>query len=95
MSEEPTATVGNSKALIGAIFLQYCSYAIFYLFDEFNSIAPPMHRALIPEQETNIELPKRFNSKKEKDGPAKDKKDKPKKKADKKEEEEEYDGGSK
>ena len=34
------ATIGNSKALVGVIFLQYCSYAIFYLMDEFKDIAP-------------------------------------------------------
>ena len=34
------ATIGNSKALVGVIFLQYCSYAVFYLLDELKDIAP-------------------------------------------------------
>ena len=59
------ASVGNSKALIGCIFLQYCSYAVFYLLDEFFKIAPPMYRPLIKEQEEANEVPnvlkKRFN----------------------------------
>ena len=34
-----TATVGNSKALMGTLFIQYCAYAIFYILDEFNDIS--------------------------------------------------------
>ena len=46
-----SASTGNAKALIGAIFLQYCSYAIFYLMDELNGISPSNYKALISEQE--------------------------------------------
>ena len=45
------ASTGNAKALIGAIFLQYCAYSIFYLLDELNSIAPSHYKALVSEQE--------------------------------------------
>lgn len=45
------ASVGNSKAMIGVIFLQYCSYAIFYLVDEIKNISPEMYKALIKSQE--------------------------------------------
>ena len=45
------ASTGNAKALIGAIFLQYCSYAIFYLMDELNGISPSNYKALVSEQE--------------------------------------------
>ena len=45
------ASTGNAKALIGAIFLQYCSYAVFYLLDELNSISPSHYKALVSEQE--------------------------------------------
>jgi hypothetical protein len=30
----------NTKALIGALFIQYCAYAVFYLLDEFKKISP-------------------------------------------------------
>ena len=45
------ASVGNAKAMIGTIFLQYCSYSVFYLLDEMVKIAPSMYRPLIKEQE--------------------------------------------
>ena len=32
--------VRNTKALIGALFLQYLAYAVFYLLDEFKDLAP-------------------------------------------------------
>ena len=38
------ASNGNAKALIGVIFLQYCSYSLFYLADEFSKIAPQRHK---------------------------------------------------
>ena len=44
------ASIGNSKAMIGVIFLQYCSYALFYLLDELNEWAPPLHFPLIQHQ---------------------------------------------
>ena len=28
-------TIRNSKALIGALFIQYFAYAVFYILDEF------------------------------------------------------------
>jgi hypothetical protein len=65
------ASVGNSKALIGCIFLQYCSYSVFYLLDEFYRIAQPMYRPLIKEQEDANEIPgvlkKKFNKMSEKE----------------------------
>lgn len=45
------ASTGNAKALIGAIFLQYCSYAIFYILDELNTLSPSHYKALVSEQE--------------------------------------------
>jgi len=33
-------SVRNSKALIGALFIQYCAYGIFYIIDEIKEIAP-------------------------------------------------------
>ena len=45
------ASTGNAKALIGAIFLQYCSYAVFYIMDEIYGIAPDHYKPLIKEEE--------------------------------------------
>ena len=59
------ASVGNAKALIGTIFLQYCSYAVFYIFDEITGIAPSMYRPLIKEQEEEIEVPAGLKAKME------------------------------
>lgn len=44
-----SATSGNAKALMGAIFLQYCSYAVFYIMDELTKISPPHYKSLIKE----------------------------------------------
>ena len=44
------ASIGNSKAMIGVIFLQYCSYAIFYILDEVYGWAPPQYTSLIQAQ---------------------------------------------
>lgn len=41
------ASIGNSKAMIGVIFLQYCSYALFYILDEVYGWAPPHYTPLI------------------------------------------------
>ena len=59
------ASVGNAKALIGCIFLQYCSYAVFYIFDEITGISPAMYKALIKEQEEEIEVPAGLKAKME------------------------------
>tara|TARA_B110000285_G_C14941819_1_gene522395 strand:- start:711 stop:875 length:165 start_codon:yes stop_codon:yes gene_type:complete len=40
------ASTGNAKALIGAIFLQYLCYAIFYIGDEIANIAPSQYKEL-------------------------------------------------
>ena len=45
--------VRNSKALIGAIFIQYIAYAVFYLLDEFLNIAP-FHYKNIPKVEVPV-----------------------------------------
>ena len=37
-------SVRNSKALIGALFLQYCAYGVFYIMDEFKKMSPPMYK---------------------------------------------------
>ena len=37
-------SVRNTKALIGSLFIQYCAYAVFYIIDEFKSIAPPLYK---------------------------------------------------
>jgi len=47
------ASIGNSKALIGTIFLQYCSYAIFYISDEIAKIAPSHYQDIEIEEEEN------------------------------------------
>ena len=39
-------SVRNSKALIGALFIQYCAYSVFYFVDEFKSIAPKLYKAV-------------------------------------------------
>ena len=39
------------------IFLQYCSYSIFYLLDEFKQMAQPMYKPLIKEQEEEVQVP--------------------------------------
>ena len=57
------ASVGNAKALIGTIFLQYCSYSIFYILDEIYKISPPMYRPLIKEQQVETEIPGVFKKK--------------------------------
>lgn len=44
------ASTGNAKALIGVLFLQYCSYAFFYLGDHIKEIYPP-HFTLLTKQE--------------------------------------------
>ena len=31
-----SGTIGNSKALVAALFIQYIPYAIFYIMDEFK-----------------------------------------------------------
>lgn len=45
-------SVRNSKALIGSLFIQYCAYSVFYIFDEFKEIAPKLYKAL-PENMDN------------------------------------------
>lgn len=35
-----TATHGNAKALFGILFIQYCSYAFFYIMDHFHDLYP-------------------------------------------------------
>ncbi len=42
-------SVRNSKALIGALFIQYCAYGIFYIMDEFKKMAPPMYKEINAE----------------------------------------------
>ena len=43
------ASTGNAKALVGAIFLQYLCYAIFYIGDEVANLAPSQYRELKSE----------------------------------------------
>ena len=40
------ATHGNAKALFGILFIQYCSYAFFYIMDHILDLAPPYYIAL-------------------------------------------------
>ena len=42
-------SVRNSKALIGALFIQYCAYGIFYIMDEFKKMSPPMYKEVNQE----------------------------------------------
>jgi hypothetical protein len=37
-------SVRNTKALIGALFIQYCAYSVFYILDEVKKIAPSMYK---------------------------------------------------
>lgn len=46
-----TASDGNAKALVGVLFLQYCSYAIFYLLDEMVIRSPSHFYPLIDDGE--------------------------------------------
>ena len=39
-------SVRNSKALIGALFIQYCAYGIFYVMDEIKKLAPPVYKEI-------------------------------------------------
>ena len=39
-SSMATATHGNAKALFGILFIQYCSYAFFYIMDHFHDRYP-------------------------------------------------------
>ena len=41
-------SVRNSKALIGALFIQYCAYGIFYIMDEFKQLAPSVYKEIAP-----------------------------------------------
>jgi len=41
------ASIGNSKALIGCVFLQYCGYALFYILDELMDLAPPHYNEMM------------------------------------------------
>jgi hypothetical protein len=44
-----TATVGNSKALMGTLFIQYCAYSIFYLLDEIFEISQEHYTPLLKD----------------------------------------------
>ena len=48
-------SVRNSKALIGALFLQYCAYGVFYILDEFKKLSPPMYRPVQEQGEGGAE----------------------------------------
>ena len=39
-------SVRNSKALIGALFIQYCAYSVFYIIDEVKEMAPKLYKKL-------------------------------------------------
>ena len=39
-------SVRNSKALIGALFIQYCAYGIFYVMDEIKKLSPPVYKEI-------------------------------------------------
>jgi hypothetical protein len=45
-------SVRNSKALIGALFIQYCAYSVFYILDEFKEIAPKLYKKLPQNMES-------------------------------------------
>ena len=40
MDSMSNATHGNAKALFGILFIQYCSYAFFYIMDHVQNIYP-------------------------------------------------------
>ena len=55
-------SVRNSKALIGALFIQYCAYGIFYIMDEFKQLAPQVYKEIqqnagAPPEEEKEEAP--------------------------------------
>jgi len=52
-------SVRNSKALVGALFVQYCAYGIFYILDDFKKLAPSMYKpvAEAPAEEAKEDEP--------------------------------------
>ena len=46
------ASIGNSKAMIGTLFLQYSAYAVFYVLDEAFGMAPSHYKKLISDEES-------------------------------------------
>ena len=39
-------SVRNSKALMGALFIQYVAYGLFYIMDEFKKMSPPVYKQI-------------------------------------------------
>lgn len=52
-----SASIGNAKAMIGALFLQYCSYSFFYVLDEFFGMAPSHYKKLLSDDKKADEKP--------------------------------------
>ncbi len=48
-------SIRNSKALIGALFIQYCAYGVFYIMDEFKKMAPPLYKQINEDGGANHE----------------------------------------
>lgn len=48
-------SVRNSKALIGALFIQYCAYSVFYILDEFKKISPSHYKHIEAEEQKRNE----------------------------------------
>ena len=46
MDSMNNATIGNAKALFGILFIQYCSYAFFYIMDHIYKIYPEYYTEL-------------------------------------------------
>jgi hypothetical protein len=51
------ASIGNAKAMIGTLFLQYCAYAVFYVLDEFFGMAPSHYKKLFSDDQKKPEKP--------------------------------------
>ena len=60
-----SARTGNAKAMIGVLFLQYCTYSVFYIFDAFFGIAPSHYKALVPEHDQPSPAPSKKDKKEE------------------------------
>jgi hypothetical protein len=37
-------SVRNTKALIGALLIQYCAYSVFYIMDEIKKMSPSHYK---------------------------------------------------
>lgn len=60
------ASIGNSKAILGCIFVQYCGYAVFYIFDQVTGIAPSHYNSCMQAHDDQLKEEQEGNAAKEK-----------------------------